>query len=504
MKTKAILIAIMSILLVLTACGQLDAPAEEASEDVGTGGAVVAESTPAPADDTADDETAEETDAEADTASADDSAETDTETTDEVVVDTGSDEIQCPEGENITLTFAAGQVGTEGDLAREGAAIYEEACPNVTITFESTSDSATQRSDDFRRRLALGDDTIDLMQIDVVDVGILADNLLALNDFVTPAFYNSQFQSMVAAATVDDSLYAFPWLIDTGHLYYRTDLLEKYGLEVPTTWDDLEAAAEIIQEGERADGNPDFTGFVWQGNTGENLTTNALEWQVSHDGGRIMSEICSQDFDNDGFVNAMERAAGWVGSISPVNVLEFREEESRAVWNEGNAAFMRNWFYAYGLSADPEGSAVAGNFDITVLPQGPGGQSAATLGGQMIAVSGFSTNPEAAVLFAAYLTSRQEQKRRALTTSLNPTYLSLYEDPDLLELYPPYPDLLDTFLTAATPRPSTELGLDYNQVSELYYSTVYEILNGSTSASGGARDFTRTLEDDYLGECGDA
>ncbi|MEL6524172.1 MAG: hypothetical protein AAFQ07_00545, partial [Chloroflexota bacterium] len=141
MKTKAILIAIMSILLMLTACGQLDAPAEEAADTTDTSEEVATEPTAAPADDTADDETADETDAEADAASADDSAETDTETTDDVVVDTGSDEIQCPEGENITLTFAAGQVGTEGDLAREGAAIYEEACPNVTITFESTSDS---------------------------------------------------------------------------------------------------------------------------------------------------------------------------------------------------------------------------------------------------------------------------------------------------------------------------------------------------------------------------
>lgn len=495
-KKMLTLISLLALLL-LVACGQIEPPTEESADTADS--QTVAEATAAP-DDTANEENA-------DTASDDDAvAETNTDVTgadDVQVVDTVSDEIQCPEGEGIVITFAAGQVGTEGELAREGAAIYERACPNVSINFESTSDSATERSDDFRRRLALGDETIDLMQIDVTDVGILADNLLPLNDFVTPSFYNSQFQSMVSAAVVDDVLYAFPWLIDTGHLYYRTDLLEKYNLEVPQTWDDLETTAAIIQEGERAEGNVDFTGFVWQGNVGENLTTNALEWQVSHGGGRLMSEICVQDFDRDGFVTAMDRAAGWVGTISPINVLDFREEEARAVWNEGNAAFMRNWFYAYGLS-ELETSAVAGNFDITILPQGPSGESAATLGGQMIAVSAFSTNAEAAVLVAAYLTSRQEQKRRALTTSLNPTYLSLYEDPDLLALYPPYPDLLDTFLTAATPRPSTELGLDYNQVSEVYYSTVYDILNGTTTATNGARDFTRTLEDDFLADCGDA
>jgi trehalose/maltose transport system substrate-binding protein len=74
-----------------------------------------------------------------------------------------------------------------------------------------------------------------------------------------------------------------------GILFYRTDLLEKYGYkEPPTTWEELAAMAKKIQAGERAAGNPDFQGFVFEGKASESVTCNALEWIYSYGGGSVI------------------------------------------------------------------------------------------------------------------------------------------------------------------------------------------------------------------------
>ena len=71
-------------------------------------------------------------------------------------------------------------------------------------------------------------------------------------------------------------------------LYYRTDLLQKYGYsKPPTTWAQLFQMAQKIQDGERA-ASPNFSGFVFQGNAYEGLTCDALEWIASSGGGQFI------------------------------------------------------------------------------------------------------------------------------------------------------------------------------------------------------------------------
>ena len=65
--------------------------------------------------------------------------------------------------------------------------------------------------------------------------------------------------------------------------------------------------------------------------------------------GQIVEPDGSVSINNPKAAKALETAKGWVGTISPPGVLAYQEEEARGVWQTGNAAFMRNWPYAYGL-----------------------------------------------------------------------------------------------------------------------------------------------------------
>src|SRR5690606_25364013 len=169
------------------------------------------------------------------------------------------------------------------------------------------------------------------------------------------------------------------------------------------------------------------------------------------------------------------------GTISPNGVTSFGEEEARNMWQAGNAAFMRNWPYAYSLGNAAD-SAIAGNFDVSPLPAGPGGSPAATLGGWQLAVSKYSRNPEVAADVALFMASYDEQKIRAVEGSLNPTIMALYEDPDVLEAVPFFGSLYDVFVNAVA-RPSTIASPNYAEVSQVFSSAVHDVLTGAESAA---------------------
>lgn len=163
------------------------------------------------------------------------------------------------------------------------------------------------------------------------------------------------------------------------------------------------------------------------------------------------------------------------------------------MWQAGNAAFMRNWPYAYSLG-NADDSVIKGKFDVNPLPAGPGGKPAATLGGWQLAVSKYSKNPAAAADVALFLASYDEQKIRAVEGSLNPTIMALYQDPDVLAAVPFFGSLYDVF-TNAVARPSTATAPDYAAVSRAFYSAVHSVLTGQATAADAVAEIEADVED---------
>jgi len=382
-----------------------------------------------------------------------------------------------PARAEVTLAVSCGAVGIEAQLCREGAETWARETGN-RVTMISTPAGATERLALYQQLLAARSPDIDVLQIDVVWPGILAQHLVDLSDRLSEGDRAAQFSAMIENDTVDGRLVALPWFTAAGILYYRRDLLEQYDQHVPETWAELTETAQRIADAERAAGRTRMWGFVFQARAYEGLTVNALEWVNSHGGGTIVDPEGRITIDNPQAAAALAQAAGWIGTITPFGVLNYAEEETRAVFQPGNAVFMRNWPYAWPL-LNAEDSPVRGKVGVAVLPQGsgPDGRHSATLGGEQLAVSRYSRHPDEAASLVVYLTSRAEQKRRAIVGGLNPTWRDLYDDPEVLAANPFFGALRDTFENAVA-RPSAATGTRYNQVSAEFRNAVHTALSG--------------------------
>jgi trehalose/maltose transport system substrate-binding protein len=386
------------------------------------------------------------------------------------------------------IRFSCGFQELEVKLCEEAAQAWSaESGHQVTVI--RGPERSNERYFEYLNLLGRSDPGLDVLQIDVIWPSAFADQLVDLSDQVPPEVVGQYFPALVANNTVDGRLVALPWFTDAGILYYRSDLLVKYGLEVPETWSELADAALVIQEGERA-ANAQFWGLVFEGQAYEGLTCNALEWIAANDGGRIVDEEGNVTVNNPAAALALARAAAWVGTVAPPRVTQFVEEDARITFQLGNAAFMRNWPYAWAL-LNAEDSALRGKVGVAPLPRGGlRGRHAATLGGWQLAVSRHSNNRDAAIDFVRYLTSAAEQKRRAIAGSYAPTIPALYDDPEVLAANPFFAEFAAA-LPDAIARPSAVTGKQYAQVSTLFWEAAHATLSGN----GTARDNLARLED---------
>ena len=212
-----------------------------------------------------------------------------------------------------TLKIACSGLGKELELCKGAADAWGRKTGN-TVEVVSTPNDQSERLALYQQVLSSGSDKIDVFQVDVAQVGLLANQLLDLSPYSKGA-EKGHFPTMVNNSTVGGKLVAMPWFIDAGLLYYRKDLLEKYKQDVPQTWDQLKATAQRVQDAERKAGNDKMWGYVWQGRAYEGLTCNALEWIASYGGGTIVDEQGKVTVGNPNAVKALATAATSTSSV---------------------------------------------------------------------------------------------------------------------------------------------------------------------------------------------
>ena len=358
----------------------------------------------------------------------------------------------------------------------------------IVVHIVPGSESGSQRLAQEMALLKNVSSGVDVFQVDTVWPGAVAAYMSDLRDALRNDL-SDELPQVVENAIVGGRLIAAPFYVDYGILYYRTDLLRKYGFShPPQTWDELEKQSLRIEHGERQNAVKDFWAYVWEGADYEGLTCNALEWESSQGGGNMLRDH-TVTVDNPATVHAFSRAAGWIGVISPPGVVAYLEEDARNVWESGKAAFMRNWTYVYPLAG--RSSTVGKRFSAAPMPAGVAGH-ATVLGGWYLGIAKRTQHKPEAIAFVRYMISKEVQRQRAIKGAFLPTIASLYRDPKVLRAYPFWSSLL-TMSKYVVRRPASLVGAEYSRASQEYAHEVHLVLTKRSGASEAARNIDQEL-----------
>lgn len=367
--------------------------------------------------------------------------------------------------QGLTVVFKHGKIA--GDPAHLRAILdeFERRNPGIRVKDETLPASTDEQHQFYVINLEGGSADFDVLSMDVIWVPEFARAgwLRDLSHLLPPEARGEFFPGPVEADCWAGRMYAVPWYIDAGLLYYRRDLLSRYGLDVPKTWPDLVAAARFVTEREA-----DIYGFVWQGRQYEGLVCNALEVFWSNGGEVLKDGRCVIDGrENAEALRFMRDLIARYG-VTPPLVTTAIEETTRHLFGGGRALFMRNWPYAWNVF-QREGSAVKGKVGVAPLPSFPGHPPASTLGGWQLGINRHSKRAGAAEKLVAFLTSPEAQKRLALTVGYKPTRKSLYADAELRREQPFIAGLYTVFMEAR-PRPVTPYYMMITQVMQSEFS----------------------------------
>ena len=244
---------------------------------------------------------------------------------------------------------------------------------------------------DFKKQLSIGataDELPDIVIIDSPDhasyatMGIFAD---LTGRFDTSTYYDGP----VASCTIDGKLYGIPADVNCLGLYYNEDMLKEAGVEVPTTWDELKAAAVALTK-------DNVTGLAFCSLQNEEGTFNFSPWLWS-------TGATSYDINNENGIRALTFVKDLVdsGAMSK-ECINWTQGDVMNQFISGNVAMMINgpWQIPTMRAEAPDL-----NWDVTLIPKDS--QYASVIGGENFAVIA-GGNEDEALAFLEYLTQKEQ------------------------------------------------------------------------------------------------
>jgi multiple sugar transport system substrate-binding protein len=391
--------------------------------------------------------------------------------------------------QQTTLRVYSGGQNQRPDLMRKLFDQYQKSNPNVKVEIETGGATSELQRQYLSTVLNAKDSAIDIYLIDIVNPAqyMGAGWLEPLDAYVGgPNALKPYLPVYSQANVVGGKVAALPAFADAMFMYYRKDLLEKYGIKEPKTWDELATAAKKIQDGEK---NPNLQGLSIQGAPIEGAVCTFLlpYWSM----GKAFNDTSGKlTLDKDTATKGMGMWLRLVDQgVMKKNIAEVTTPATVNEFKAGQVAFAINWGFAWDRFKDDADSQVKGKVGVMPLPAMAGGKSATCVGGWQWAVSAFSkSKPEAAKL-VQFLATPASSKLLAVEGSLLPTIQSVYTDPDVLKQVPWFKDAASVVI-AGQARP---MSARYGEVSDVIRTTTSAILARTKSPTDGVDEIDSKL-----------
>ncbi len=392
--------------------------------------------------------------------------------------------------EDIVLSIGARGYGpsVEANLAD-----FKKANPDINVEWNKVSDVPNDSRKLYVTSLSAKSPTPDVFAIDVIWAGEFAQRgwLADLNGLLGADTLGTLNQSLLTAAQIDGKTFAVPLYVDGTHLFYRTDLLKKYNLEVPKTWEELIADSKTIMDGEK---NPQFYGFVSMWAKIEGLFMNWLSF-TNANGGGFYDASGKVAVNSPANIAATQTMVDMIykDQIAPNSILDMKPDDARTLFQQGRAAFLMVQDFVYApLSADD--SPVKGKFDFTRNPYfaaHPEGHSTA-MGGWFLGINPNSQHKEAAAKLVKFFTGYDQELRAAVDQNRAPTVPKVYDDPAMSKA--PVLAKLGKDFDVGVVRPSATTGSNYPKVSDIMQLEVTAALHQQKSVEQALNDAQKQIE----------
>ncbi|OKH37088.1 ABC transporter substrate-binding protein [[Phormidium ambiguum] IAM M-71] len=378
----------------------------------------------------------------------------------------------------------------DADPWRQGMiADFERKNPRIRINIIEGPNATNLIEDLYTSAFILGDSPYDLVNMDVIWTSKFAAAgwLLDLSDRITPQELAVFSPKDVEGGSYQGKLYRIPLRSDAGMLYYRKDLLDQAKLKPPETFEQLMNISKYLQRNDKAK-----WGYIWQGRQYEGLVAMFLEVLEGYGGFWVNPETLEVGLDRPETLKAIAFLKDTIKQgISPPGVTTYQEEETRRLFQSGQAVFLRSWPYVWPL-ANQKTSQINGKIGIKPMVHAPGQSSAACLGGWGLGIAKSTKHPKEAWQAIKYFSSREAQRQFILKAGYVPSRRELFTDPEIVAKYPHFPQLLEVVDRAVLRPPIAQ----YAQASDILQRYLSGALTGRMSpenAMQSAAEETRRL-----------
>lgn len=235
-------------------------------------------------------------------------------------------------------------------------------------------------------------------------------------------------KSIVEAVTLNDQVYAIPIVTEWKTLFYRKDLFAAANLKVPTTLEELEAAAKKLH-----DPANDLYGIVSRGQRGA-AVTQFSSYLYSFGGDFIKDGKCV--VDSPEAIEAFKYYGRMLHDYGPPGVTNMSWPQAQALFASGKVAMWTDASVLIAGIIDPEKSVVADQVGVAIFPAGPAGARPFQVVPWSVAVAAQSRQKEAALEFLKWATSKEVAKTAQLN-GLTMARKSVWNDPEIVaKIYP--------------------------------------------------------------------